>query len=181
MPASRSRSASSTFWFCAAQFAATWQTSVVAPQPPLAEKKAECSCRPPWRRRRAAGCARAERLSSARRSGSSSGGKRYSLMPARMAARIASASAVVFSAMIMGSPMALRIDETRPSSGSLQPLISTSTTSGPHALQAVQKVAEVADVLVLHDDAKRQLGADRPGSAPRVPGSRSPSRWSADT
>src|ERR1035438_1214844 len=39
IPASRSRSVSSTFWFCRPSSAATWQTIVVAPQPPFAEKK----------------------------------------------------------------------------------------------------------------------------------------------
>ena len=43
---------------------------------------------------------------------------------------MASESAVVFRAMIIGSPMAARMEATRPSSGSFQPLMSISTTSG---------------------------------------------------
>ena len=70
------------------------------------------------------------RRSSDLRSDSCSGGYRYSLMPARSEDRIASASAVVLSAMIIGSPAAARIDATSPSSGSFQPLMSTRTTSG---------------------------------------------------
>src|ERR1035441_6707711 len=63
-------------------------------------------------------------------SGSCNGGYRYSLMPARSEERMASASAAVLSAMIMGSPAAARMEATRPSRGSFHPLISTSTTSG---------------------------------------------------
>ena len=50
-----------------------------------------------------------------------------------------------------------------------------------HALQAVQEIADVAQILVFDDDAERQVGEGRPAPAPRVPGFRLPARWSADT
>ena len=43
---------------------------------------------------------------------------------------MASDSALLFSAMIIGSPILARMEATRPSSGSFQPLMSISTTSG---------------------------------------------------
>ena len=54
--------------------------------------------------------------------------------------------------------MALRIEATRPSSGSFQPLISTSTTSGRMRSRRSRKLLDIADVLVLDDDAERQIG-----------------------
>src|ERR1035437_1981943 len=108
--------------------AATWQISVVAPQPPLADMKPRDLPPPlaPSRRRLRSML----RRSSDFLSGSCKGGYRYSLMPALSEERMASDSAVVLSAMIMGSPAAVRMEATRPSSGSFHPLISTSTTSG---------------------------------------------------
>src|SRR5450432_891963 len=129
MPASMSRSVRRTFWFNRPNSAATWQTSVVAPHPPLAERNPRAFplllVLPSRLRLRST-----ERRSRALRSGSLSGGYRYSLIPARSDDKMASESAVVFRAMIMGSPAALRIEVTKPSSGSFQPLMSTSTTSG---------------------------------------------------
>ena len=95
-----------------------------------------------------------ERLSSALRKVSCRGGNKYSLIPARSEDRIASASAVVFRATIMGSPVAVRMDETSPSSGSFQPLMSISTTSGRMRSRRSRK-ADVAHVLMLDDDAER--------------------------
>src|ERR1022692_2906968 len=102
--------------------------SVVAPQPPLADMKPRDLPPPlaPSRRRLRSML----RRSSDFLSGSCKGGYRYSLMPARSEERMASASAVVLSAMIMGSPAAARMEATKPSRGSFHPLISTSTTSG---------------------------------------------------
>src|ERR1017187_610470 len=82
IPVSRSRSISKTFWFRRPSSAATWQTIVVAPQPPLAERNAKLFPAPfvlPSRRLLRS----AERFSKVFRSGSLRGGNRYSLMPAR--------------------------------------------------------------------------------------------------
>ena len=90
-------------------------------------------------------------------------------------------SAVVLSAMIIGSPAAARMEATRPSSGSFQPLISTSTTSGRMRSRRSRKLLTVAEILLFDDDAERQIGEAWPAPGPRVPGFRSPVRWSADT
>ena len=122
----------------------------------------------------------AERFSSALLSGSCSGGNRYSLIPARSAARIGSASALVFRAMIMGSPTAPRMEATSPSSGSFQLLISISTTSGRMRSSRSRKL--VTSPMSWCSTMTRNGSSERPPApVPTVPGFRSPVQWSADT
>ena len=179
MPASRSRSASRTLWFMPAQFGRHVTDQRGGAAAALGGHEAE-GLAPAFGSLAPPAAFRASAVP-ALRSGSCSGGYRYSLMPARSDERIASDSAVVFSAMIIGSPAAARIEATRPSRGSFQPLISTSTTSGRMRSRRSRKLLDIADILVFDDDAERQVGEAWPAPAPRVPGFRSPVRWSADT
>ena len=102
-------------------------------------------------------------------------------MPARSDDRIVSGSAVVFSAMIIGSPAAPRMEATRPSSGSFQALMSTSTTSGRMRSRRSRKLLTSPRSWCSTMIRNGSVAQQSPASAPRVPGFRLPGRWSADT
>src|SRR5579885_2845744 len=105
-----------------------WQATVVAPQPPLAERKARVL--PPLRVPPRVRLSSADLRSRACRRSGPNGGYRYSCAPARTAARMVSGDAVVWRATIMESGAADFTWRRTSSRASPSCRISSSTTSG---------------------------------------------------
>ena len=158
MPASRSRSASSTFWFMPAQFGGHVADQRGGAAAALGGKEAEALAAAPWRRVAPPAAFHASAAPAPCCSGSCSGGYRYSLMPARREARMAS-----------GLGGGVERDDHRVAGGvadggdqTFQRLLPAADIHQhhvrPHALQPVQEIAHIAHVLVFDDDAERQVG-----------------------
>src|ERR1700681_1442339 len=129
MPDCKSKSASKILpVFCRAISAATWHAIVVAPHPPLAERKA--TILPPRKVLLPAFSLLSDKRSSAACKGSVTGGYRYSLTPARRAVKIASGWAEVCSAKTTGCELVERSRFTTSSKGSLSLVTSSRITSG---------------------------------------------------
>ena len=156
------------FLILPAQLGGHVATSVVAPHPPLAEKNAKLLPPPlaPASRRRLRS---AERFSSARRSG---------LLERRIE--------IFVDAGAHGSENRVRVGggvqrddhgvaDGAPDGGhqALQRLSPAADIDQhdirPHALQAVQEIADIADVLVFDNDAERQIGKARLRLLPELP------------